>query len=57
MSFVKIELPFEGTRCNDCMYVESNCSEQLEDWCGLFEQSKRTGTRCHNCVCSEVEEV
>ena len=61
MGFVKVELPFEGLNCNDCIMEESTNDYDADgaenDYCLMFDQMKFKLQRCKCCVENELREV
>jgi hypothetical protein len=54
MGFVRVELPFSGLKCDDCMYQSDSGYEEKKNYCDLFDQWKHCEERCGACVNNEV---
>jgi len=54
MGQVKLDLPYEGIRCNGCEW-ELDGEDTIGDFCGLFNRLKESGVRCIECHMAEAQ--
>lgn len=57
MGLVKIELPFEGLKCNGCEWEVGACYNISNDFCDLYNQYKGEETRGSKCIENELREA
>lgn len=57
MGMVRVELPFKGLDCNDCVYEDDANALELSDHCWLFDDFKESKKRCVKCVNAELREA